>query len=67
MSRSFHGTWWDQHRRETYEELSPGRFTKPFPRLAAAEFDLPGLERLAVRMTSRQDHSPTPEDERDPK
>jgi hypothetical protein len=66
MTGLFHGTWWDQHRRETYEELSPGRFTKLFPRLAAAEFDLPGLERLAVRMTSRQDHNPTPEDERDP-
>jgi hypothetical protein len=26
----------------------------------------PDLERLALRMTSRQDHSPTPEDERDP-
>jgi hypothetical protein len=46
--------------------MSPGRFTKLFPRLAAAEFDQSDLERLALRMTSRQDHGPTPEDERDP-
>jgi len=66
MTGMFHGTWWDQHKCMTYDDLSPGRFTKLFQRLAAAEFDLPGLERLALRMTSRQDLGPTPEDERDP-
>jgi hypothetical protein len=50
----------------TFDELSPGRFTKLFKRLGPAKFDQADLERLALRMTSRQDRGPTPEGERDP-
>jgi hypothetical protein len=66
MSELFHGTWWDQHQCMKFDQLSPGRFTKLFKRPDPAEFDQADLERLARRMTSQQDRSPTPEGERDP-
>ena len=66
MTELFHGTWWEQHKHQKYEQLQPGRFTKLLEGLDPAKFDLRDLERLARRMTSRQDRSPTPEGGRDP-
>jgi len=48
-----------------YDELSPGRFTKLFKQWDPAEFDQADLERLALRMTSRQERKPAPEGDRD--
>src|SRR5262249_8925168 len=65
MTGLYHGTWWEQHKDESFTDLQPGRFTQLLPKLDPAKFDLPDLERLAGRMTSRQERSPTPEGERD--
>ena len=66
MTELFHGTWWEQHKHQKYEQLQPGRFTKLLEGLEPAQFDLRDLELLARRMTSRQERSPTPEGRRDP-
>ena len=65
MTELYHGTWWEQHKKESFTDLQPGRFTRLLPKLDPAKFDLPDLERLARRMTAGQEHSPTPEGDRD--
>jgi Animal haem peroxidase len=66
MTELFHGTWWEQHRGKSFEELAPGRFTQLFPGLDTAHADGRDLQLLAEAMTSHQDRTPTPEDKPDP-
>jgi hypothetical protein len=66
MTELFHGTWWDQNSKKQPEELIPGRFTRLLQGLEPAKFDPADLKRLARKMTSEQEPSPTPEGEHDP-
>jgi len=64
MTELFHGTWWDLHKKKTYDQLKVGRYTRMFPE--GAKFNGTDLQRLAEKMTSTQERTPTPEDKRDP-
>jgi len=64
VAELFHGTWWDLHKKFTYDQLKPGRYTRMFPE--GAEFNGTDLQLLAEKMTSTQEDKPTPEDKRDP-
>ena len=66
MTELFHGTWWERQKGKSFEALAPGRFTKLFPGLDTAHSDGHDLQLLAEAMTSDQEPTPTPEDERDP-
>ena len=61
----YHGTWWGQHKGESYDELTGGRFTELFPFLPGAEFDQDDLCLLADEMTSKQVRKPMPDPEED--
>src|SRR5215472_11104097 len=61
----YHGTWWDQHKGDSYDELTAGRFTELFPSLPSAQFDEDDLWLLADKMTSKQARKPTPDPEED--
>jgi hypothetical protein len=64
MTELFHGTWWDLHKKATYDQLKVGRYTRMFPE--GPEFNGTDLQLLAEKMTSTQESAPTPEDKRDP-
>jgi hypothetical protein len=49
MTKLFHGTWWDIHRKEPPDEVMNGRFTQLFPDREPARFDPADLRRLAGR------------------
>jgi hypothetical protein len=67
MTERFHGTWWEQQKRKSFEELAPGRFTQLLPGLETAHSDGHDLQHLADLMTSHQEEpTPTPEDKPDP-
>jgi Animal haem peroxidase len=62
----YHGTWWDRHKGDSYDELAGGRFTELFPLLPGAEFDPADLRLLAEEMTSRQERRPASQTRPDP-
>ena len=66
MAELFHGTWWEQQRDKSFEELAHGRFTQLLPGLGTAHSDEDDLQLLADAMTSDQEPEPTPEDKPDP-
>ena len=66
MAERFHGTWWEQQKDKSFEELAPGRFTQLLPGLGTAHSDEDDLQLLADAMTSDQEPEPTPEDKPDP-
>src|SRR5215472_13073991 len=67
MTERFHGTWWEQQKHKSFEELAPGRFTQLLPGLETAHSDGRDLQHLADLMTSHQEEpTPTPEDKPDP-
>lgn len=65
MTELFHGTWWGRQK-QSPDDLMAGRFTKLLQGLEPAMFDAADLKRLARRMTSKPERSPTREGERDP-
>src|SRR5262249_25173137 len=66
MTGLYHGTWWEQHKKDSFTDLQPGRFTQLLPKLDPAKFNLPDLARLARKMTSRQERNPAAAGERHP-
>lgn len=47
VTELFHGTWWELHKKKTYDQLKVGRYTKMFPE--GAKFNGTDLQRLAGR------------------
>ena len=61
-----HGTWWDGVKRQPLDAVMAGRFTRLFPDLRGARFDLADLKLLAAHMTASPEAEPAQEAGRDP-
>src|SRR4030088_2191720 len=66
MTEIRHGKWWDkigkQMEKVPLDKIMEGRFTRLFPGVPGAKFELADLEKLAEQMTAQPElKGPTPE------